>query len=70
MLHEFISEMEPDYRSPVFLSDKSLIGDSTAALNSDADLTARRILSSGQLSKVQKIRSRKLAGILGRFRAD
>lgn len=71
MLHELLSEMDPEYRPQTFLANRELVSDLAATtINTEPELDARAVLSDYQLSRVQMIRSRKLASVLERFRLD
>lgn len=72
MLHDEIHpDMDPDYRSRIFLARRRLIDTvESATLLPNSGLNARGLLDSGQMAKVQKIRHRRLATVIDRFTAD
>jgi len=70
MLHEY-EDMDPDYRSSLFLQNRSLLAGieshTTLPVNG---LCARALLTTAQLDKVVQIRKRKLSAVLDRFVLD
>jgi len=71
MLHEVYEDMDPDYRSKQFLSRKTLIGTiENSSLLPESGLSARNLLTHAQLKKIDKIRSKRLAGVMERFVRD
>ena len=67
MLHEQYEDMDPNYRSKEFFNNKKLINQLDGTQMKHAGLYAGEILSANQLGKVQQIRLRRLANVLGGF---
>lgn len=62
MLHELYEDMDPEYRSRIFLARKKLLGSlESPTLLPEFGLHAREILNEKQFSRVEEIRKRRLA---------
>ncbi|MDH5657062.1 MAG: hypothetical protein OEZ34_14200 [Spirochaetia bacterium] len=67
MLHELYEDMDPDYRSADFYKNSDLIGQLNGSRMKRSGLNAQNLLNESQLGKVQQIRLRRLADVLGGF---
>lgn len=71
MLHELYEDMDPDYRSSIFLARKKLLGSiENQSILPEYDLRARGLLNETQMDKVAEIRERRLAPVIERFERD
>lgn len=72
MLHdELYDDMDPDYRSRIFLARKKLLSDVVGfSLMPEQGLNARALLNSDQFCRVQNIRTRRLSTVWDRFTKD
>lgn len=66
MIHEFMySDMDPEYRSTLFLARKKLLGSlESPTLLPDYGLNAQGVLNKNQYDRVQQIRRRRFAETL------
>lgn len=71
MLHELYEDMDPDYRSRIFLARKKLLSSvESPSLLPLQNLSARKLLNTVQLEKVVDIRKKRLRKVIDRFIAD
>jgi len=71
MLHELYEDMDPEFKSRVFLARKILLGSvESPTLIPAHGMTARNLLTPSQLEKVKKIRTRRLSRVINQFTPD
>lgn len=64
-------DMDPDFRSKLFLARKKLLGGvESPTILPDHGLNARGLLNEAQLATVEKIRKRRLATVMEGFTRD
>jgi hypothetical protein len=71
MTTELYNDMDPDYRSRIFMARKSLLGSlESPTLLPDYGLKARSLLNEEQWNRMQEIRNKKNSALQGSFIPD
>ncbi len=71
MTSELYEDMDPDYRSGIFLARKVLLGSlESPTLLPEYGLKARELLDEKQWKRMKEIRNRKNSELLGHFLPD